>query len=616
MRQQSQQIHNPLQDFTRGGQILMHAIRMMAQVSKHLIRILTLFILIFNAAWLWLKTSEQDRYILFKWLQAELYSEFSYADKPINFVQPGVAAINISAESILQNISIQQHIQMLENLALSGLWFSGIGCLIIIGLTILFFIRSGANRRSAKFRRGTTFMLSNQLKRLLKREKAASNFQLAKVPLVKDAETKHLLITGSSGTGKTVAITELLDQVRQKGQRAIVYDKMGAFVKTYYREGQDVLLNPLDTRCPNWNIWSEGTTPTTYDMMASALIPSVPAHVDKTWMENAKVLFAAVAEKLYAKGNATTQNLLNNLLTADIEKLANFVKGTPAEPLISAKAEKFAQSVMGTLAPAIKPLRTLVNQEQSDALFSIRQWVENDNDDAWLFISSRADQHATIRPLISLWLELATNSLLSLPADFNRRIWTVIDELPSLQKIPSLSSALAESRQFGGCMLLSIQTIAQLREIYGRDGAESLSGLCNTRLSFRTPDPATADWVSKSLGQSELDEAREGLSYGAHEFRDGVSIQSQTLVRPVVLASEILALEDLAGFLRLPGAWPITKLEFQPKTRKPATIPFIAKTASPFQHTIEPKQQTKNFTPDVECDENGLVFKREQENSL
>lgn len=157
----------------------------------------------------------------------------------------------------------------------------------------------------------------------------------------------------------------------------------------------------------------------------------------------------------------------------------------------------------------------------------------------------------------------------------------MIDELPSLYKLPSLFSALAESRQFGGCSVLSFQSISQLRDIYGADGAETISGLCSTRLIFRNPELRTAEWLSKSLGQMEADETKEGLSYGAHEIRDGVSIQSHTSVKPLVLYPEIMELEDLAAYLRLPGKWPITKVHFQYKDRPVIADAWIEKTSAP-----------------------------------
>ena len=80
--------------------------------------------------------------------------------------------------------------------------------------------------------------------------------------------------------------------------------------------------------------------------------------------------------------------------------------------------------------------------------------------------------------MISTWLEIAVNALLSLPRKDGRRTWVILDELPTLHQLPSLRPGLAESRQFGGCFVLGVPVFSALHDLYGRDGAETISGLC------------------------------------------------------------------------------------------------------------------------------------------
>ena len=69
-------------------------------------------------------------------------------------------------------------------------------------------------------------------------------------------------------------------------------------------------------------------------------------------------------------------------------------------------------------------------------------------------ISSTGDRHESLKPLITAWLDIAINALLSLPEKTDRRIWVILDELGSLQQLPYLTSALAEARKFGGCFVV------------------------------------------------------------------------------------------------------------------------------------------------------------------
>ncbi len=66
-------------------------------------------------------------------------------------------------------------------------------------------------------------------------------------------EAQHLEIIGDTGSGKTTLIMRMLQQIHERGESAIVYDPACEFVQRFYdpRRG-DIILNPLDRRCPYW----------------------------------------------------------------------------------------------------------------------------------------------------------------------------------------------------------------------------------------------------------------------------------------------------------------------------------------------------------------------------
>ena len=129
--------------------------------------------------------------------------------------------------------------------------------------------------------------------------------------------------------------------------------------------------------------------------------------------------------------------------------------------------------------------------------------------------------------------------MLSLEQDAGRRIWVILDELPTLHQVPSLQSGLAESRQFGGCFVLGVQVASALRDLYGKNGAETISGLCGTRVVFAAPDRDTAHRSAESLGRSEVEELSEGVSYGADPYRDGVTLMPRRELQSLALPSEL-----------------------------------------------------------------------------
>ena len=90
---------------------------------------------------------------------------------------------------------------------------------------------------------------------------------------------------------------------------------------------------------------------------------------------------------------------------------------------------------------------------------------------------------------------------------------------------------------------------------------------------FAAPDRDTAQWSADSLGRSEIEEVAEGVSYGADPYRDGVTLTPKRELQALALPSEITRLPNLTGYLKLPGPYPVARIELdyvkRPKTRAP-----------------------------------------------
>jgi type IV conjugative transfer system coupling protein TraD len=412
------------------------------------------------------------------------------------------------------------------------------GCvvwLLTITGVLIFLRRSGHAHTQSKSLRGDYLGSVADVKKLIQKQHRESDLIVGKeeLPLPHLAELQHLFVHGTTGTGKSTVIKSLLDHIRRRGERAIIYDKSCNLVSQFYQENHDLLLNPLDSRGVAWSLWQECRDKSDFENLAAALIPMTPNAQDPFWINAARTIFAAAAFRMRQEKSPKILPLLRYLLTADIGELQNLLQGTEAESLMSEKTEKTAISIKSVLATYLKSLCYL---QDSDQAFSIRQWIQNDTSASWLFMSSLGDKHESLKPLITAWLDIAINALLSLPEKSERRIWVILDELGSLQQLPYLTAALSEARKFGGCFIVGIQSYAQLAKIYGFEGGREISSLLNTRFLFRIPDPDIAQWSAKNLGETTLEEVREGISYGANSIRDGVSIQRAEREKPVISA--------------------------------------------------------------------------------
>jgi type IV conjugative transfer system coupling protein TraD len=448
----------------------------------------------------------------------------------------------------------------------------------VLGLIFAFyFIRRGKAQRINQFIRGSRIDACDKVREQIIAKNEHSDITIDGFPLIADSEVQHLLVHGTVGTGKSQLIMKIMDSLRQRGDRVIVYDKGCAFIPHYFNPNSDVILNPFDARCPNWDMWREAPRDSDFENMADSLIP-MHGESDPFWVNAARTVFASCAAKMRHDKDRSIEKLLRLLLTGEFTHLDEYLKGTPAATLVSGKIEKTAISIRSVITTYLKSLTTLTGlNTEGAAPFSIRDYILNEHHNGWLFISSNGESHKTLTPLISMWLAMASLTLLSLTPNSERRIWFICDELPSLHKLPLLGETIAEVRKFGGCFLLGMQSFSQLIKVYGQPGGKEIFDLLNTRFFFRSPSADMARLVASELGEEEIEESRENYSYGANSIRDGISLGSQRVTRPIVSYPQILELEKLSCFVRLPGSYPVTQLKLEYQNRPSHLKGFVAR---------------------------------------
>jgi type IV conjugative transfer system coupling protein TraD len=381
----------------------------------------------------------------------------------------------------------------------------------------------------------------------------------------------------------------LLSQVRKAGQKALVYDIKGAFIPHYYRPGKDIILNPLDERSPSWNLWQECIGPSDYDAMASAIVPD-GIMGDQFWSKAARTLLSISAAQFKQRTDPRMKDLIQHLFCSDIKEVEALLSGTIGHAMVGKDLEKGTRSIILTLVTYCKSLLYLRDEAKTPS-FIIREWVNNDDDDAWLFISSKQRMAETLKPIISLWLEIAVNALLSLEEDRKRRCWFFFDELASLQRLPSLEAVLSRGRGYGACFVGAIQDINQLKDLYGDKAAEVLISLFGTALFFSTNNNNSAKWAAEQLGRAEFLEAKEGYSMGAHLMRDGVTLSHQRRQELIIMDSEIRHLKKREAFMVTAGGWPVTKLSFKIRQRADKHPALLERNLSEISHQVATIEQ-------------------------
>ena len=393
------------------------------------------------------------------------------------------------------------------------------------------------------------------------------------VRIPKANEAQHIAIIGDTGTGKSTLIRQFLQQVSERGESAIVYDPACEFVQRFYDPSRgDVILNPLDERCPYWGPAEE--------LRRKAEAKAIAASLYQPTVDKKGEFFTETPQKIFAHlltFGPSPQQLVAWM--SDPAEIDERVKGTELAQIIAKGAQQQRAGVLASLGLIADSLRMLPTKEQTgERSWSATKWSEKR--EGWIFITSQATEREALRPLHSRWIDLLVLRLLTSPTDEQRPVWFVLDELASLQRLPQLSTALTENRKSKNPLVLGFQGKAQLETIYGHL-AEVMLSQPATKIFLRTTEPNASKWVSETIGEIEIERMRETHQHGT---RNGKSFTIDRQTEPLVMRSEISGLADKHAFLKLGNNVarfdfsytdiPATAAAFQPRTVEDDKLSF------------------------------------------
>ncbi|HUN85603.1 MAG TPA: type IV secretion system DNA-binding domain-containing protein, partial [Terracidiphilus sp.] len=355
----------------------------------------------------------------------------------------------------------------------------------------------------------------------------------------KRLEASHILMMGDTGSGKSNAIRQLLRQLRERGESAIVYDPAMDFVSEFYSPARgDLILNPLDQRCPYWSLGGEIDRDETAATIAAAFLPE---------KEYEKEFFTDGPRRILAhllKRQPQPRDILS--MMAEPSRIEFAVKGTPLAALLDAGAPAQRAGVLASLNMVADSLELLPEWEHTRPTFATAEWYTERK--RWVFLTSTPAYRAKILPLHSVWLDLFILRMMGYCEDHTAKpVWFVLDELASLNKLPQLHTAVTENRKYGNPVVVGFQGRSQLEKRYGQD-AEAMLSQPATKLFFKTTEPRAAKWISDAIGEIEVERLKESRSMRMFGSRKSYAMEIAT--KPLVMASEISGLEPLHGFIK------------------------------------------------------------------
>ena len=317
--------------------------------------------------------------------------------------------------------------------------------LLLVGLLLPAFFPPPRRRRGERYIRGTDVIPSGRLARAI----VTDGISIGDMPTPRRQEPQHFLISGAPGTGKSTAIRSILRQVAQRGEIAVVLDPECEYVPEFYRpERGDLILNPLDTRCPSWSPWWElmpGSEAMDAEALAAALVPDPPntfsqGGADFFFRQSARTLIVGLLAALKSRDPSD----IPRLLALPRHQLKEALKGTPAEALIDPGAHEQGAGIVATAFNATSSFRHLPGR--AELSWSALEWADTRH--GWLFLSSTEQSREAALPLQSVWLDCIVRRLMAAD-EYRNQVWIIADELPVLKRQAELETLVVRGRKRG-----------------------------------------------------------------------------------------------------------------------------------------------------------------------
>jgi type IV secretory pathway TraG/TraD family ATPase VirD4 len=400
------------------------------------------------------------------------------------------------------------------------------------------------------------FRLRFKLKIKCKKDKG-KNIAIGKLPIPFVNEVSHFLFMGATRSGKSVTLNQMIHSILKRkkntnsGHKLIIYDLKGEFVSKWYSK-EDILFFPFDTRTVNYSLFNEIKSDIDYKIIAKSLFEP-PRNVSQNltfFYEAGGEVFKTGLMILSKLGKKTNKDILE-FFSQDRGKLISHFKTLPQAlqgPVDYLIDSREAAGVLSTIHEKINFLEYLID---CDVPFSFRDYIADKKETRNLFIPNISNFKNIFIPLFSFGIDIMIKEVLSLPDDFNRRVFFLIDEFSSLHTIQSIFDFQRESGSKGGSLICAMQDLGDLGRNYGQERLRSFFNNFHTRFIFQLLDPDTQDYASRALGERQVHLRMPSHQYSPKDIGDRESISLQNTNERIVLPSEFALLKKLRCFVQL-----------------------------------------------------------------
>lgn len=238
-----------------------------------------------------------------------------------------------------------------------------------------------------------------------------------------------------------------------------------------------------------------------------------------------------------------------------------------------------------------------------------------------------------IMPMFKLIYSLILKSFLGRDQKHKHKLLMLLDEFSQFKKFETIAEQIPFVRSYGIKIMAFIQSISQLDDYYGQNGAKALMDNFQLKVYLRATSPETTEYFERQLGKETLLMKKTSFSHnrksqGVESYSESTSEQGRSLLT----AEEILNLPLYEMIIFRPGMYPYLgkkiqhyadkrfagklNLPVQSAAIKPFTHDGIIKPEFPTELTEEEFRNINRFTLEIRERNEAEAEQREEVNHI
>lgn len=320
---------------------------------------------------------------------------------------------------------------------------------------------------------------------------------------------RSILVAGASGSGKTEAAKHFVQQMLfDLSSLMLVYDHKTDFQEFFDFLGVEYIRISMEDSTYIWNLFEEFDTEQDIDEFSRALFPELKGGENDFFDDMARQVFAACLKRLVRKrednddfelSNASVRHYFQRNGVDDIyEHLNEYPDMQAAASAVDVETSpKQAQGVYASVQRIVnKVFVGDFGAAPAGDGFSIRAHAQDPQGVPIVLDFPKSTGQST-KPIFRFLIDHTAKIAMQKPHEYS---YFVLDEFAQIPHLRQLEELVNVGRGEKVVTLVTLQSVQQLYQNYGRNGGESiLAGLVSMVL-LRPNDSETADFYREAIG--------------------------------------------------------------------------------------------------------------------